>query len=147
MKLLAGMIIGSVLLGALFSGPLSTTPASGQELTSGEIAVTAETSGSESNLLLSSLYEAGKTITDEDLARYYHLLLEEYDLNEVTVDMLEDETSGLAELLPDIAHINKTAMWLPLREAGKNIEDEEIAAFYAGFLEKTGWTGDGETGD
>ncbi|MBU2607836.1 MAG: hypothetical protein KKF26_00805 [Chloroflexi bacterium] len=52
-------------------------------------------------------------------------------------DNLSDNI-GLADLLPDIERIYQEALSLPYQEAGKQIYDEEIAAFYNLLLQRTG---------
>jgi hypothetical protein len=46
----------------------------------------------------------------------------------------ERTISGLASLLPDVAGIHRTAMDMPLIEAGKQIKDQELSDFYQGFI-------------
>ena len=49
-----------------------------------------------------------------------------------------DGASGLANLLPDVAKIHRTAMDMPLIEAGKGIKDKELSDFYQSFISSIG---------
>ena len=121
----------------LYLGPMSQATAEGQA----DDIVRAETPADaielDREILLESLHKAGKEIQDEDIKRYYYTLLEEYNLDEITSDPVTIE--NLVELMPDIVNINEKALSVPLREAGKNIRDPEIADFYYGLLERAGW--------
>ena len=45
---------------------------------------------------------------------------------------------SMVELLPDIEKIYREALLTPLDEAGKNIEDEDIAEYYQLLLKRSG---------
>lgn len=136
-RLLTVILAGGLILGVLLAGTLSAA-ASGpgdEPFTEGE------SSGSgkmDIGALIFALNKAGAEIEDEDIARFYELLIEEYDLEHSSAP----GTSGnpFADVLPDIDTIVRKAVCLPLQEAGKHIRDKEIAAFYRDFLEDTGLT-------
>ena len=73
--------------------------------------------------------------------------MKEYRLSDIPGTLADPEEAGLSKLLPDIKNINKTALSLPLKEAGKTIYDPEIAAFYYNLLESSGWDISSEKGE
>jgi hypothetical protein len=129
-KMLLGMVIGIVVVvSTVFFWPKSSISASempdeGSEFTGTEM--------SDLDGLIDALNQAENTIKDEDLKRYYRLLIEEYQLE-------NPATQDTDTALPDVNHIVRTAMSLPLKEAEKTIRDEEIADFYRKFLDDAGW--------
>ncbi len=90
-------------------------------------------------VIISVLEQAGQNIQDDEIARYYWKLLQEYELESPSLVIEEDEPSGPAVVIPDIEKINRAAIALPLQEAGRNIQDKEIAEFYYRFLNGAGW--------
>ncbi len=137
-KLIIGLFVGMVLMGALFLGPLSPASASGQaedysrSVSRSDIADVFR----ESSLL--PLQKAGAEIQDADNRQFFQLLVKSYDL-ETPDTSVSQEPLSLSELLPDIESINSSALSLPLIEAGKNIHDPEIARFYYDLLKRSGW--------
>ena len=84
----------------------------------------------------SPLIEAGNDINNNEISQFYENLIASYQLNNPPST---DSTSlSLASLLPDIKNIYKTASDLPLKEAGKQIQDKEIAEFYNNFISEIG---------
>jgi hypothetical protein len=75
------------------------------------------------------LAQARNRITDEDTLVYYDKLVAGYQLT---------DSQGNVVAIPDIEKIQYTAMTLPLEEAGKQIRDLEIKAFYEKFLADSG---------
>ncbi len=139
-KTIIGLFVGMILMGVLVSGPLSSTPVKGKFADSSQPEALANIAETYHQALLSALHKAGDEIQDEDIARFFQKLLQEYDLDEASHGAPQDEDSSRTELLPDIKNINQVALSLPLREAGKNIQDEDIARFYYKFLKSAGWT-------
>lgn len=137
-KLIIGLFTGMVLMGALFLGPLSPASASGHAEESGRPVSRPDIAGvfRESSLL--PLQKAGDEIQDADDRRFYRQLVKSYRL-EAPAAAASPEQFSLSELLPDIKLINSSALSLPLKEAGKNIHDPEIARFYFDLLERSGW--------
>ena len=87
----------------------------------------------------SMLQEASSKIQDEDIKKYYNTLIGEYGLEEPPSDATQEEYTNPEDILPDIERIQRAALTLPLREAGKHIRDKEIAEFYYKFLKDSGW--------
>lgn len=133
MKLITGILIGMVLICSIIAGPLTSTSASSQTDETNEPYSPDATSEFSKDDILATLKQAGAEIDDRDIAGYYQLLIAQYDL---------DDTSAVSDdldPLPDINRIVRQATSLPLLEAGKNIQDKEIARFYHDFLEDAGW--------
>ena len=65
--------------------------------------------------------------------------MQESVLNNVPSGADGEEYSSLADMLPDIEKINRNALILPIKKAGENIQDKEIAEFYYQFLKDAGW--------
>lgn len=129
-RMLLGMVIGIAVVCTIFLWPESSISASEMPAEKTEYS---DTEKSDINGLFTALIEAEKTIQDENLKQYYRSLIEEYNLDTLTIQVTT------TELLPDIEHIIRTAMSMPLKEAGKNIRDKEIADFYQEFLNDAGW--------
>ena len=87
----------------------------------------------------SVLAEAADQFQDEDLARFYGKLIDSYELDEGSSWLAPDDGSDDPEVVPNIEKITRLAITLPLLEVRAQIQDEEIAAFYQDFLEKTGF--------
>ena len=86
----------------------------------------------------SMLEEAGNNISDEDIAEYYRLLCDRYDLDEeISLTTLQEE--GIESGVVSVEDINRTALNSMLGQAGSTIHDEELAEFYYQFLDKAGW--------
>ncbi len=138
-KTIIGMLVGMILMGVLFMGPLSQTSAAGKPADPSQPEASADIAETYREALISPLQKAGDEIQDADTSQFYQKLLRGYNLDEVSSEAPRAEDSNPVDLLPDIKHINQTALSLPLQEAGKNIQDEEIAQFYYKFLKDAGW--------
>ena len=79
---------------------------------------------------LTAPFAAIGEVKDPGIASFAMKLMHAYDLNNNN----ERTASGLASLLPNVAGIHRTAMDMPLIEAGKQIKDQEISDFYQGFI-------------
>ncbi len=137
-KLIIGLFAGMVLMGALFLGPLSQASASGQSEEDSRSGFPSDIAGAFRESSLLPLQEAENDIQDADNRRFYRQLVESYHL-EATTPASSPEQFSLSELLPDIESINSSALSLPLKEAGKNIHDPELAWFYFDLLKRSGW--------
>ncbi len=74
----------------------------------------------------------------QNTAQFYDKLIAAYSLPEaIDIESL-DESTDWQTLLPDINGIQRTALTLPLYEAGKNIKDEGLQEFYYSFLQEAG---------
>ncbi len=123
------MVLGIAVVGTVFFWPKSNISAS--EMPAEEPALN-DTEIPDIDGLINALKQAENTIHDEDLKRYYLLLIDEYQLENTT----GQDTDGA---VPDVDHIVRVAMSLPLKEAEKTIRDDEIADFYRKFLDDAGW--------
>ncbi len=132
-RLITGILTGIVLTCSLIAVPLtSSTSASGQNNEPYESGPTDATDIDKEGIL-NTLKQAGAEINDKDIAEYYQLLVEQLDrLDGIRV-------SDKMDPFPDINGIVRLSASLPLQEAGKNIQDEDIARFYHDFLEDVGW--------
>jgi len=141
-KFVIGLFCGVIVIPALvvaLLGSLSPVPATGE---SGGSDVT-ETSSDNTTFredVYSLLQEAGNEIQDSDTNQYYQKLIQGYELDEPLPELPEGEEPSPADILPDITKINQIALTLPLQEAGKNIQDDEISEFYYSFLQSAGFT-------
>lgn len=79
---------------------------------------------------LSAPFAAIGEVKNPGIASFSMKLMQAYDLNNNN----ERNVSGLASLLPDVADMHRTAMDMPLIEAGKQIKDQELSDFYQGFI-------------
>ena len=131
-KVIIGIIVGIGICSTVFFWPKSSIYASEseQEQESDNVSMECDLNG-----IITALDEAGKTISDDDLKQYYSTLVERYDL-ENTVSLDSELITGT---LPDVDHIVKTSMVLPLEHAGEHIVDSDIRDFYYRFLEDAGW--------
>ena len=139
-KVIIIYVVGVIVAGALFIVPLFQTPITAQTGDTTLAEPLDDAAMTYHEIVTSLLQEAGDEIQDSDIARFYQELLGEYALDQPSSWMTEAEGSSLAEILPDINKIYRTALALPLQEAGKNIQDKEIADFYYRFLEAAGLT-------
>ena len=142
-KLIVGMIGGAVITGALvvtFIGPLYATPAAAEEPESTNPPEMSTDNTTFRENIYSLLQRAGNEIEDSDLSQFYQRLVETYELGEPPPGETGTEEPSPADILPDINKISRAALVLPLQEAGKNIQDEELAQFYYKLLASAGWS-------
>ena len=137
-KCMIGFFAGTILTGALFMGPFSLTPVIGQSEDPCAVKTLPNIANTFHDGLTAPMQQAGEEITDHGTGQLYQKLLREYELDESFHEMTQAEHSKPTAVLPDIKKINNAAITLPLEEAGKNIQDEDIAQFYYKFLESTG---------
>ncbi len=137
-KLIIGLFVGMVLMGVLFLGPLSQASANGQAEEYSQSASRPDIEEVFRESFLLPLQKAGDEIQDADNRQFFRQLVESYDL-ETPVTASSPKKFSLSYLLPDIESINSSALSLPLKEAGKNIHDPEIARFYYDLLKRSGW--------
>lgn len=137
-KMITGLLIGMVLMGALLTGSLSLTPAKAHSEDSGLTDTVTDIVETYRKTITSVLLRSGDEIQDEETAKFYQKLLQEYGLDQPSEDTIAVEHSSLADILPDIKNISERAVTLPLQEAGKNIRDEDIAQFYYRLLKDAG---------
>ncbi|MCX6006892.1 MAG: hypothetical protein NTZ34_06485 [Chloroflexi bacterium] len=88
------------------------------------------------NALISPLTKATSEVTDPQLAQFSQKLVTAYELDKTGANT--NEQSNLSNLVPDITKINKVALDMPLKEAGKQIQDKELSDFYNRFITECG---------
>ncbi|MGA9047738.1 MAG: hypothetical protein WB588_01970 [Dehalococcoidia bacterium] len=86
--------------------------------------------------LVSPLNKATSEIKDPDLASFSQKLVQSYELDKTTANT--SDQSNLSDLLPDMAKIEKNAINLPLKEAGKQLKDKDLSDFYNRFITSCG---------
>jgi hypothetical protein len=86
--------------------------------------------------LVSPLNKAISEIKDPDLASFSQKLVQSYDLENTTANT--SDQSSLSNLLPDVAKIEKNAIDMPLKEAGKQLQDKDLSDFYNRFITSCG---------
>jgi hypothetical protein len=88
------------------------------------------------NALISPLTKATSEATDPQLAQFSQKLVNAYELDKTGANT--NQQSNLSDLVPDITKINKVALNMPLKEAGKQIQDKELSEFYNRFITRCG---------
>ena len=88
------------------------------------------------NALITPLTKATSEAPDPQIAQFSQKQVSAYELDKTGANTTEQ--SNLSDLVPDIAKINKVALDMPLKEAGKQIKDPEIADFYNHFITECG---------
>ena len=86
--------------------------------------------------LVSPLNKATSEIKDPDLASFTQKLVQSYDLEKTAANT--SDPSNLSDLLPDISKIEKNAINMPLKEAGKQLKDKDLSDFYSRFITSCG---------
>lgn len=86
--------------------------------------------------LISPLNKAAGEVKDPQLAGFTQKLVAAYELDKTGTNV--NDQSNLSDLLPDLVKINKTALNMPLKEAGKQIKDKELSEFYDRFITNCG---------
>jgi len=131
--ILVGELTGIIMLVALLAGPTILKANNNQaELPS------AEFTDIYRQALTAPLNRAIGEVKDPEIASFSQKLVQAYELENSASNSNVDDTSGLANLLPDVAKIHRTAMDMPLIEAGKQIKDKELAEFYQSFISRCG---------
>jgi hypothetical protein len=126
---LTGMIVSGLLLAlpSMLTADNSVTPNSMS---------VADFTSAYKQALISPLTRATSEVKDPEIAQFSQKLVTSYELDKTGANV--NEQSRLSELLPDIVKIQKTALNMPLKEAGKQIKDPEISEFYARFIKNCG---------
>jgi hypothetical protein len=131
--LVAGQILAIIMIIALLAGPSMLKANNNQdELPSAEFADVYRQS------LTAPLNKAVGGVKDPEIASFSQKLIQAYELENTASGSNGDDASGLSNLLPDVAKIHRTAMDMPLKEAGKQIKDKELADFYQSFISSIG---------
>ena len=79
------------------------------------------------------IQRAGQQIEDPETKAYYELLMENINPHLASAD-----TTGSESYLPDIEGIYHESLTTPFQQAGQQIEDPEIKAFYDRLISKSG---------
>jgi hypothetical protein len=134
MKLfLAGELLSIIMIVALLAGPAISKANSNQaDLASAELTDVYR------QALTAPLTRAVSEVKDPQIAAFSQKLVQAYGLEVTASQSNVDDASGLANLLPDVAKIHRTAMDMPLIEAGKQLKDKELSDFYQSFISSIG---------
>ncbi len=134
MKLfLAGELLSIVMIVALLAGPaISKANNSQADLPSTELASVYR------QALTAPLTKAVSEVKDPEIAAFSQKLVQSYGLDNTASQSNVNDASAPANLLPDIVKIQRTAMDMPLVEAGKQIKDKELSDFYQSFIASIG---------
>ena len=130
---IAGELLSIIMIVALLAGPSVLKANSNQ----GDLP-SAEFTDIYKKALTAPLAKAVGEVKDPEIARFSQKLVQAYDLENTASNSNADDASGLANLLPDVAKIHRTAMDMPLIEAGKQIKDKELSDFYQRFISSIG---------
>ena len=134
MKLfVAGELLAVIMIVALLAGPAISKANSSQA-----DQPPVELSAAYRQALTAPLNRAVSEVKDPEIAGFSQKLVQSYALDSTPAQGNADDASGLAEMLPDVAAIHRTAMDMPLIEAGKGIKDRELSDFYQSFLSSIG---------
>jgi hypothetical protein len=134
MKLfLVGELLSIVMIVALLAGPAISRANSNQaDLPQAEFTEIYR------QALTAPLAKAVGGVKDPQIAAFSQKLVQAYGLENTASQSNVDDASGLANLLPDVAKIHRTAMDMPLIEAGKQMKDKELSDFYQSFISSIG---------
>jgi hypothetical protein len=134
MKLfLVGELLSIVMIVALLAGPAISRANSNQA-----DSPQAEFAEIYRQALTAPLAKAVSGVKDPQIAAFSQKLVQAYGLEDTASQSNVDDASGLANLLPDVAKIHRTAMDMPLIEAGKQMKDKELSDFYQSFISSIG---------
>ncbi len=136
-RMLFGVVIGASLTLVIVFSYILPSSASGHDTEfsgTGSQDITTQVR----NAMLSPLQKSAAESAKTESGKYLNKLIGEYRLDDLPAG--KGANGELADMVPDIKAINEKAMALPLFEAGKQIQDREIAAFYYDFLKRSGWT-------
>jgi len=86
--------------------------------------------------LIAPFNKAAAEVKDPQIAGFTQKLIGAYELDKTGANV--NDQSKMSDLLPDLVKINKTALNMPLKEAGKQIQDKELAEFYTRFTTNCG---------
>jgi hypothetical protein len=130
---LAGELLSIIMIVALLAGPAILKANSNQaDLASTELTEVYR------KALTAPLEKAVSEVKDPEIAGFSQKLIQAYGLGNSASQSNVDDASGLANLLPDVAKIHRTAMDMPLIEAGKQMKDKELSDFYQSFITSIG---------
>lgn len=138
-KSIGGLLVGVILATVLFICLPAPFPMAATSGNASQPETLSDNITDSYQSISSVLTEAASKFQDEDLAIFYGKLIDSYDLDEGSSWLAPDDGSDDPGVVPDIEKITRMAITLPLLEVRAQIQDEDIAAFYQDFLEKTGF--------
>lgn len=136
--IVAGQILAVVMIIALLAGPAVLKANSNQDDSNLAGSPSAELADVYRQSLTGPLNRAVGEVKDPELAAFSQKLVQAYGLENAPAESNVNDASGMASLLPDVAKIHRTAMDMPLKEAGKQIKDKELSDFYQSFISSIG---------
>ena len=114
------LMVAGMMMGGILTASLSLTNAD----TSQEI---------HHESLTTPFQQAGQQIEDPETKAYYELLMEN-----ISPHLASADTTGSESYLPDIEGTYHESLTTPFQQAGQQIEDPEIKAFYDRLIGKSG---------
>lgn len=136
-RMLVGVLIGGGLTMLLVSGNVAPQSANAQDAASVSNETQPEYVGAVREAMLSPLLKTVNETASTDSGKFLKKLVDAYGLDKLPQG--DQQGVGLVDIIPDFKSINENAISLPLTEAGKNIHDPAIAAFYYDFLQRSGF--------
>lgn len=133
-KILAGFIAGIIITSAVSVAIFSFTSVTGQGDNSGSLI--SQIGKVYSGAVVQPIAKAGSEIKDPDMASYYNDLVKGCALDQPPPD---SEKTSLADMVPDIAKINQTAVTMPIIKARSVITDKNILQFYDELVKDIGF--------
>jgi hypothetical protein len=130
-KLVLAFLSGAVLTAAVIMAITVITPSARAEkspVNIDNINIAATDNGTSMQDLTDALNRVRSEIHDPEILAYYDKLVTSYHLEDTPA-------SGI----PDIEAVQRSAMTMPLVEAGKTIKDPDLKDFYQQFLERSGF--------
>jgi len=122
--------IGVFILGMIVAMPRSSSADTAQSVSSTDLIKTYK------NALTEPLNKAIGEVKDRDIADFSQKLVQSFDLDKTVSGYAGN--GEMADLVPDIAKIQKNALDTTLKEAGKQLKDKEISDFYNRFISTCG---------
>jgi uncharacterized membrane protein len=136
--IVAGQILAVVMIIGLLAGPSVLKANSNQGDNSLADSAPAGLADAYRQSLTGPLNRAVGEVKEPEIAAFSQKLVQAYALDNARAESNMNDASGMASLLPDVAKIHRTAMDMPLKEAGKQIKDKELSDFYQSFISSIG---------
>jgi hypothetical protein len=130
---IAGELLAIIMIIALLAGPAISKANSNQA-----DSPSSELTDVYRQAVTAPLAKAVSEVKDPEIAGFSQKLVKAYGLENTAAQSSADDASSLVNLLPDVAKIHRTAMDMPLIEAGKQLKDKELSDFYQTFISSIG---------
>ena len=130
---LAGELLSIIMIVALLAVPAISKANSNQA-----DSPSTELASAYRQALTAPLNKAVSEVKDPEIAAFSQKLVQAYGLDKAASQSNLNDVSAPANLLPDVVKIQRTAMDMPLIEAGKQIKDKELSDFYQSFIASIG---------